>query len=99
MSYTTILLKRAQKEFLESWIWYEDKQAGLGERFKTELYQRIHAIEQHPERYPLRTPLYRETRVNVFPYLIIYRIDKAKKLVIVTSIFHASRNPKGKYRK
>jgi|SRR4051794_4952388 plasmid stabilization system protein ParE len=99
MSYRHILLAKARNELLETWIWYEERQAGLGDRFKNEVYKRIHEIEQHPERYPERKKSYRETMIKTFPYLIIYRIDKKEKLVIVSSIFHGKRNPKKKYRK
>src|SRR3954470_12820149 len=99
MSYKHILLVRARNELLDAWIWYEERQEGLGDRFKNEAYKRIHEIEQHPERYPERAKFYRETMIKTFPYLIIYQIDKKEKLVIVSSIFHGRRNPKKKYRK
>ncbi len=99
MSYSSILLQRAKKELLEALKWYEDRQSGLGDRFKAEVYKRINAIEQTPERYPQKSPPYHETGVDVFPYLIIYRIDKSKKIIVISSIFHASRDPKKKYKK
>ncbi len=54
MSYTTILLARAKNELLEAWIWYEEKQTGLGDRFKNEVYKRIHEIEAQPAKYKER---------------------------------------------
>lgn len=56
---------------MEVWEWYEDKQQGLGDRFKQELYKRIKEIELHPDRYPIRKKPYHETTTNVFPYLNI----------------------------
>ena len=97
MNYSTIFLMRARKEILEAWGWYEDKQAGLGDRFREELLKRIYEIEQDPERYPQRKAPYRETLVKIFPYIIIYRLNKKKQLVIISSIFHAKRNPQKKY--
>jgi len=47
--------------------------------------------------YAERRKGFRETKINVFPYLIIYRIQKRKKIVAISSIFHTSRNPKKKY--
>ena len=99
MGYSSILLQRAKKEFFEAVKWYEDKQLGLSERFKNELYKRIDTIEQHPERYAQKVHPYRETKMDVFPYLIIYRVNKSKNLIVITSIFRASRNPKKKYKK
>ena len=96
MSYTIVFLSRAQHELLEAWEWYEDKQAGLGDQFKNKVTERLHSLLQHPERYPIRKKEFREVRIEVFPYLIIYRIDK--NTVVIASILHTSRNPKKKYK-
>ena len=98
MSYTIVFLVRAQHELLDAWEWYENKQTGLGDRFKDQLMNRIHSIAQHPERYPIRIATYREVRIKVFPYLVIYRIDKDTNTVVISSIFHTSRNPMKKYK-
>jgi len=95
--YSAILSRRAQKEIIKAWEWYEDRQQGLGDRFLKELKSRIHLIEQYPERYPSRYKSYKETLVPVFPFLIIYRLNKKKKSVRIVSIFHTSLNPKKKY--
>lgn len=97
MSFKTILQPRAIKELLEAWIWYEEKQAGLGDRFEIEVYKRIKEIEEHAERYPERKQFFRETKIKTFPYLIIYRIDEEAKVILISSIFHTSRNPDSKY--
>lgn len=98
MTYTVIFLAKARLELLESWIWYEDKQAGLGDRFKDEVYKAIQQIEQNPERYPARKKPYHEKLVDVFPYFVIYRVDKEENSIIITSIFHAKRHPRRKYK-
>jgi plasmid stabilization system protein ParE len=92
-----ILSSRAQKEIIEAWDWYEDRQRGLGDRFLKEVKSRIEKIAQTPERYPTRFRSYKETPVPIFPFLIIYRINKRKKLIRIVSIFHTSLNPKKKY--
>jgi plasmid stabilization system protein ParE len=96
--YSAIISSRAQKEISESWSWYEERQQGLGDRFVKEVTSRIKDIEQHPERYPNRHKLYKETSINTFPYLIIYKISKRKKLIQVISVFHTSLNPRKKYK-
>ncbi len=99
MTYTIEFLLKARLELIEAWEWYEDRQPGLGDRFKNEVYNCIRIIEQHPERYPERRKNYNEALVKVFPCLVIYRIHKRKKSVAIVSVFHTSRNPKKKYRK
>lgn len=96
-AYSVILSSRAQKEIAEAWNWYEDRQPGLGDRFLKEITDRLRKIEHTPNRYPTRFKSYKETPVPVFPFLIIYRINKQKKLVRIVSVFHTSLNPKKKY--
>ncbi len=95
--YSTIFSSRAQKEISLSWEWYEKKQQGLGDRFVNEVINRIRKIERYPERYPTRYRSYKETPVQVFPYLIIYRVNKKKKTIRIVSIFHTSMNPGKKF--
>jgi hypothetical protein len=97
LAYTAILSTRAQKEIIESWNWYEERQQGLGDRFLNEVIKSIHSIEQDPESYGTKYKSYKETSINIFPFLIIYIINKRKNLVKVISIFHTSLNQKKKY--
>jgi plasmid stabilization system protein ParE len=97
MVYKAMLQLRARKELLDAWVWYEEKQVGLGDRFENEIYKRIKDIEQHPERYPERKQFFREAKIKTFPYLVIYRIDEEEKVILISSIFHTSRNPETKY--
>ena len=36
---------------------------------------------------------------EIFPYVIVYKINKRKKLIYISAIYHTKRNPKYKYRK
>ena len=40
--YSYELLSRAEKEYQESFLWYEDKSDGLGERFATAVRKRVY---------------------------------------------------------
>lgn len=93
-AYSSILSSKAQKEIAFSW---EDRQYGLGDRFVQEIIANIQTIEQYPERQPTKYKMYRESRMNSFPFLIIYRINKKKRIIRIVSVFHTSRNPKRKY--
>jgi len=98
IAYTGILSSRAQKEITQAWEWYEDRQQTLGDRFVKEVINKIRVIVQNPERYPTRYKSYKETSVNIFPFLIIYRISHKKKSVRIVSVFHTSLNPSKKYK-
>lgn len=97
MSFRIEYLPKAQTELVETWKWYEDKQMGLGDKFKSNIDNCIRTIEQNPERYPERKKNYRESMVKTFPYLIIYRLNKRKKVIAIVSIFHTRRSPRRKY--
>lgn len=90
---------RAQEEFKEAVRWYEESKSGLGKDLEKEVWNKIDYIITHPNRYPIHKGNYRQTLINRFPYLIIYRYNRLKQQITIASIFHTSRNPKNKYRK
>jgi plasmid stabilization system protein ParE len=98
-TYHSIFSLKAKKEIEEAWLWYEERLQGLGDKFTVEVIRRLKQIELQPERYPIIFKNYRETRIETFPYLIIYRENKKKKTVFVLSVFHGKRNPTTKFRK
>jgi plasmid stabilization system protein ParE len=96
MNYTVALLFKARQEIFEGWKWYEEQQEGLGYRFEDEVFRKIELIEANPLQYPLKKRA-REVITDKFPYLIVYRINKSRKLIMIVSVFHTSRHPKKKY--
>ncbi|MDR3715886.1 MAG: type II toxin-antitoxin system RelE/ParE family toxin [Puia sp.] len=96
MTYKIEFLPRARKELLDAWDWYDDRWSDLGDRFMREIEKKLQQIEKTPERYTERRKGFRQTKINVFPYLI-NRIQKRKKIIAISSIFHTSRNPRKKY--
>ncbi|MBI1770519.1 MAG: hypothetical protein HY015_06885 [Bacteroidetes bacterium] len=53
----------------------------------------------NPLRYAKKRGIHREALVETFPYVIVYKFYPKESLIFVSSIFHASRNPKKKYRR
>ena len=88
-------LPKAQQEILAAWEYYEDKQTGLGDRFKDEVAKKAKAVAQNPLHYPLKGK-YREALVDVFPFLIVFKFDKEAEMIFIVSVFHTSRHPKKK---
>ena len=93
-----VLSDRAKQELLQAYNWYEDQQLGLGDRFRATALDRINKILQNPELFSTKHGLFREVRVAVFPYVIVYKINKKKKRIVITSVFHTSLNPAKKYK-
>jgi len=98
-TYSAILSSRAQGEVTSSWNWYEERQAGLGDKFLNEVVSKLQIIEQQPELFAIKHRSFREAVLSTFPLLVIYKINKRKKLVYVLSVFHTSRSHLGKYKK
>ena len=48
MSATFLQLLKAQREILKTWEWYEEKEEGLGDRFKNEVAKKIELITAAP---------------------------------------------------
>ena len=99
MSFLVEFDPKAEKEYFDAWDWYENKLSGLGDRFGISVVQQIDSICKNPLIYPNKKSDYRECSIADFPYLIVYKILPAKKIIYVLSIFHTSRHPRKKYRK
>lgn len=99
MSYRLVFHPDAEKEYLNSFIWYEQSLHGLGYKFEKEIEQRLQDIGTHPQFYSKKKGRFREVSVNVFPFVIVYTVREKTKTVFISSVFHTKRNPKLKYRK
>jgi plasmid stabilization system protein ParE len=100
MSYTYRLHPLTRQDYDEAYEWYEDRQSGLGERFLKAVRKKIEEIVWHPEVYSSKSNKgFREAGVDFFPYVIVYKINKRKKEIYISSIHHAKKRPRKKYRK
>lgn len=97
MIYEAILQPRARIELLNGWIWYEERQVGLGDRFENEVYKRIDKYNNILKDTPSEKNFSVRQKIKIFPYLIIYRVAEKEKVILISSIFHTSRNPEAKY--
>ncbi|MBE7178518.1 MAG: type II toxin-antitoxin system RelE/ParE family toxin [Mucilaginibacter polytrichastri] len=91
-----VVLERASFMAREAYIWYEQQQENVGERFISEIEEAYNRLRSNPESYALITKNYRQLKLPGFPYVIVFEIDAEK--VIVYAIFHTSRNPRKKIR-
>ncbi len=67
MSYQLTFHPRADEEYAEAYLWYENEQKGLGERFEKMVEQGLQKIAQNPEFYSTIKAPYREVSTEVFP--------------------------------
>lgn len=87
---TLEFLPDAQAEFYEAAVYYEDKEVGLGKRFRAEVWDICSAILEHPLIWREREGGFRRVNCPVFPYYIAYFIRGDK--VVVAAVAHASRH-------
>ncbi len=99
MSYPLIFHPKAEEEYRKAYQWYEQAQRGLGARFETMVEKRLEQIGGNPEYYHISKAPYREVAVEFFPYSIVYKLNKRKKLIYISTIYHTKRHPRHKYRK
>jgi plasmid stabilization system protein ParE len=82
----------ARREFEDAVAWYEERELGLGDAFKTEVHAAIQRILTDPQRFPLRSKTVRRAPVGRFKkYSILFRIKP--DFIIVAAVFHGARNP------
>jgi plasmid stabilization system protein ParE len=100
MSYSCRFHPFTKQDYDEAYAWYEDKQKGLGERFLTTVRKKIEEIVLNPEVYGSKgNKKFREAEVDVFPYLLVYKINKRKKEIYISSVHHVKKHPRRKYRR
>lgn len=63
---------------MEAYQWYEKEQKGLGARFERMVGLHIQQIADAPENYRYSKTPYRELSTEVFPYVIVYKINKGR---------------------
>lgn len=94
-TYSLILTQEAADEVEASYYFYEDKQPGLGERFKLQLDETLARIQQNPEMFNVVADNFREAVLRVFPFVVVFEI--VGKEIRVYSVFH--RNPRRRSRR
>lgn len=88
-----MILPLAKQDIKEAALWYNTKQKGLGKRFSLQIRQKVDLLKQEPYAAAIRYDDVRTAVLDVFPYMVHYSIDEAKKLILISAILHTSRNP------
>ena len=81
----------ARMEFLESIVYYESQQIGLGKRFRESVMEAVHRIQAHPNMYRSVGQEWRQCRIPRFPIGIIYRVKNRR--IEVVAVMHLHRKP------
>jgi plasmid stabilization system protein ParE len=94
MPYKLAIKEAARMDMSESYWYYEEQQAGLGERLLSEVQKRLNDLSIHPEYYSYidNKQVLRDITLNNFPYVLIYRIIKGE--VSVYAVLHTRKGSK-----
>lgn len=91
MVYSLAIREEAFEDVSNGYLWYEERQKGLGNRFVSEVYDFLDYIEKNPLHYQIKRNSYREGVLKVFPFVIIYEV--VKNTIIVYAVFPTRENP------
>jgi plasmid stabilization system protein ParE len=87
-----ITFRRAARADVDAAVdWYEDRQAGLAQRFLTEVDRCLAIAAEHPLRFAVKHRNIRCTPVRRFPYLIYFVAEQNR--IVVLAVFHVRRDP------
>lgn len=92
-SYSIELDINAENSISDSFNFYESRQTGLGLRFIKSVEDIFGLISENPLLFPIKDKKYHVAPTKIFPYLILYRLQKNTKTIIILEVFHTAQNP------
>ena len=87
-----VILPEAEQDAAQAYIWYEEREPGLGEEFLRCVDACAQFIQRNPEMYRVVHENYRRGVVRRFPYVIFY--EYLDNTIVVYAVFHCSQDPK-----
>ena len=91
MTLKVVFRRAARAEFDAAALWYEERQAGLGAQFVSEINRVVELVSSHPGRFPAKHRDIRRAQARRFPYSVFF-LPEADR-VVVLAVFHARRDP------
>lgn len=93
MEYNLIISTAAENDTNGAYIFYEQEQPGLGERFLDELKLYYYKLQLHPTHYSYISTdkIIRALSLKIFPFKIIFQVDGSE--VYVFAIHHVRKRP------
>jgi plasmid stabilization system protein ParE len=78
-----------QQEYDQAFVWHENKQTGLGDKFSKEIFSAINAILSNPEAWTIiDNHGHRKYVIDSFSYKIIYKYYQKKQICSIIAIVH-----------
>lgn len=90
---TYSILAEAREEFKDTFIYYEEKQPGLGSEFSDEFYTALNRILSSPEAWTEIRPGIRRCLTQRFPYSLLYHFNEEEQKIIVVAVMNTYQKP------
>lgn len=81
------------EDMKEAMDWYEEKQAGLGNKFLASARTQINSLRNSALQYSIRYDDVRCMPMKKFPYMVHFRVNILEKSVKVEAVFNTWMNP------
>lgn len=94
ISYTVLFLEKANKDIRDAYKYYETIELALAKKFEKDLDETLALIKNNPLHYRKVKNENRQLLMKIFSFVIVYRVITQQ--ILITRVFHASRNPKHK---
>ena len=96
MTFRVVIEEEAEREFAEAVDFYDGREPGVGQRFARDLRAFFKVVCKNPERFRMVSRLTRKARLpKPWPYSVFFVIKPAASEIIISTIWHDSRNPAG----
>lgn len=94
MTFQIVIEEEAEREFAEAVAFYDEHEPGVGQRFARELQAFFKIVCQDPERFRFASRLTRKAKLpKPWPYSVYFVLKRETSEVIISTIWHGSRNP------
>jgi len=93
MKANQIVSENIKSNIKDATIWYNKRVKGLGNKFTSEVRDKVKFITENPLSFQIRYDKIRVAIIDSFPYTIHYYYDESKNNVVFLAVFHTSRNP------
>ena len=91
--YKIVILPPATSDIKDAAHWYESKKEGLGKRFVRFVRKKVTTIAGDPNLYAIRYSDVRTAIIDVFPFMIHFKMEEEAKMIIIIAVLHTSQNP------
>ncbi len=91
--YKVLIHPLAKEDIREAATWYDKQQKELGKRFTTEVRDAVYFIKQNPKASNVRYSDVRTAVLNIFPFMVHFKVEEESQTIIILAVLHTSRNP------